>query len=280
MPSLPAKRSTASDRLRLRRSSALALIRSLARGSIDVLITDPPYSTVDRRRSPGSHLQRWFGGSLTWPQIGHVLALARPKLARGGVVFVMTNQAGLESALRAMRGAGFDEPIRVISWDKQAPGLGGGLRHQVEHILVGRVPGSRTLTGSDLVSVAAVGPNTAGRYPTQKPDGLGRALAQMADVTSRDTVVDPFCGSGALLVGAAERGATVIGSDISAYAIALARERLAVRLRGGRNGIVVRQAKPSLEGRRTAGTPAYRKSAQKRPSPVRGWLLNLWRGRP
>ncbi len=256
MRSLPAKRPSANDRVRLKRTSALSLIRSLARGSIDVLITDPPYSTVDRHRSPGSHLQRWFGGSLTWSQIGRVLALARPKLARGGVVFVMTNQAGLESALRAMRAAGFEEPIRVISWDKKAPGLGGGLRHKVEHILVGRVPGSRTLTGSDLVSVAAVGPNTTGRYPTQKPDGLGRALAKIAGVARQDTVVDPFCGSGALLVGAAERGATVIGCDISARAIALARERLLVRLRGGGNGVVVRRSSPSLEGRRRPKRPA------------------------
>lgn len=199
---------------------------------------------------------------MTWSQIGRVLRLARTRLAKDGVAFVMTNQAGLEDALRAMRAAGFEEPVRAISWDKQTPGLGGGLRHQVEHILVGRIPGSRTLTGSDLVSIAAVGPNTARRYPTQKPDGLGRALAKMARVSRRDTVVDPFCGSGALLVGAAERGATVIGSDISARAITLARERLLVRLPGGRNGVVVRRSRPSLEGRRTGGKPASRKSAQ------------------
>lgn len=262
MRSLPAKRSPATDRVRLRRTSALSLIRSLPSGSIDVLITDPPYSTVDRHRSLGSHLQRWFGRSLTWPEIGRALALAKTKFARGGVAFVMTNQAGLEDALHAMRAAGFQEPIRVIAWDKQTPGLGGGLRHQVEYVLVGRMPGSRTLAGYDLISVASVGPNTARRYPTQKPDGLGRVLAKIARVTARDTVVDPFCGSGALLVGAAERGATVIGSDTSAHAISLARERLLVRLNRGRNGIVVQRPKPSLEGRRTGGKPASRKSAQ------------------
>jgi len=210
----------------LRRGDASSLLRSLPPGSIDVLITDPPYSTVDRHSSPGSHLRRWFAGTLTWRKIAPILALARTKLAKDGVAFVMTNQAGLEDALHAMRTAGFEEPFRVIAWDKRVPGLGGGLRHQVEYILVGRVPGSRTLTGSDLISVSAVGPNTAHRYPTQKPDELGRLLAKMARVTRGDTVVDPFCGSGALLVGSAERGGTVIGSDTSARAIALARARL------------------------------------------------------
>ncbi len=122
--------------------------------------------------------------------------------------------------------------------------------------------GSRILTGADLISVPAVGPNTKRRYPTQKPDELGRLLAKIAGVKRRDTVVDPFCGSGALLVGAAERGATVIGSDTSARAIALARGRLLVGLRGGRNGLAIKRAKPSLEGRRTAGEPPFRNSAR------------------
>ena len=72
-----------------------------------VAVTDPPYATVDRHRSVGSHLQRWFRKSLTWPQIGRVLALGRSRLARDGIALVMTNQAGLEGALQAMRAAGF-----------------------------------------------------------------------------------------------------------------------------------------------------------------------------
>ncbi len=118
---------------------------------------------------------------MSWPEIGRVLATARRKLRPDGVAFVMTNGAGLREALEALEGAGF-ERVRVITWDRRSPGLGGGLRHQTEHVLVGRLPGSRTLAGSDLVSVAAVGPGTAVRYPTEKPEGLGRALARIANV--------------------------------------------------------------------------------------------------
>ena len=248
----------------LRRVDAATLLRSLPSRSIDVLITDPPYTTVDRHHSTGSHLRRWFGGSLSWDQIGRVMRIARTRLSAGGVALVMTNQAGLEGALRALRAAGFEQPARVIAWDKRTPGLGSGLRHRVEYVLVARIPGSRILTGSDLVAVAAVGPNARGRYPTQKPEALGRLLAAMAGVARTDTVVDPFCGSGALLVGAAERGAKVIGGDTSAKAVSLARERLLVRLEGGQHGVVVRRAKSSLEGRRTAGEPASRNSARGR----------------
>jgi DNA methylase len=88
------------------------------------------------------------------------------------------------------------------------------------------VPGSRTLTGVDLVSVPAVGPGTAGRYPTQKPDELGRVLARIANIGRGDVVLDPFVGSGALLVGARERGAHVIGCDIAPAALRTAKAKL------------------------------------------------------
>jgi hypothetical protein len=111
----------------------------------------------------------------------------------------MCNGDGLHDALGALQRAGFVR-VRTITWDRRFPGLGGGLRHQVEFILVGLLPGSRSLSGVDLVSVSAVGPG--------------------------DVVLDPFVGSGALLVGARERGAHVIGCDIAPAALRTAKVKL------------------------------------------------------
>jgi site-specific DNA-methyltransferase (adenine-specific) len=263
-PSAKAGGSTApANELRLYELPADQVLRTLPAHSISLLISDPPYSTVDRHGGSG-HLRRWFADSMDWPQIGRTLALGRARLRADGLAMVMTNSTGLDAAMAAMRGAGFAD-VRPMVWDRRYPGLGSGLRHQVEYILVCRMSGSRSMTGTDLVSVAAVGPGTADRYPTQKPDGLGRVLARMAGIGRADLVVDPFCGSGALLVGAAERGAKVIGSDISERAIALASKRLAAAAAEGapKAPAPTRKApKPSLEGRRTAGKPAYRNSAR------------------
>ena len=238
----------------VRRETADSLLRRLTPSSVDLLVTDPPYATVDRAPSSG-HLRAWFRGSMDWRAIGTILRLGRSRLKPTGLALVMTNQAGLQPAIRAVLAAGFVEPVRVITWDRRWPGLGTGLRHQTEFVLVGRQPGSRSLAGTDLVSVAAVGPGTADRWPTQKPDGLGRMLARMAGIGPGDIVVDPFCGSGALLVGAAERGATVTGSDISARAVRLATKRLAAAAR--------ERPPTSLVGRRRPGaTGASRKSAR------------------
>ncbi len=226
----PATRRTASTsaatlpRVHLYRLDARLVLATMPARSISVLITDPPYRTVNRSGTSG-HLQRWFAASLSWRQIGETLALARSRMRPDGVAFVMTNGEGLHDAIEALERAGFVRH-RPITWDKLAPGLGGGLRHQTETVLVGYLPGSRTLTGVDLVSVPAVGPGTAGRYPTEKPEGLGRALARIASIGPADVVIDPFCGSGALLVGARERGAMVIGCDVAAAAITRATSRL------------------------------------------------------
>jgi site-specific DNA-methyltransferase (adenine-specific) len=240
----------------LRRQPAADLLRSLPAGAIGVLLTDPPYDTVERG---SGHLRRWFAGSMSWPQIGRILALARRRMAPDGVAIVLTNSAGLAGAQAALRAAGFERQ-RLVAWDKRAPGLGGGLRHQVEYAVIGLLPGSRGLTGRDLVSVAAVGPATKGRYPTQKPIELGRQLATIANVRRGELVVDPFCGSGSLLAGAAQRGARVLGGDISARAVALARQRLTApsvaKMPAAARG------RPSLESPPSKARGAYRNSAR------------------
>ncbi len=210
---------------RLYRMPAERALAAIPAGSISVLLTDPPYTSVNRQGGRGSHLQRWFAGGLSWTEIGRILAVARRKLRSDGVAFVMTNGDGLHDALGALERAGFAR-VRTITWDRRYPGLGGGLRHQTEFVLVGLLPGSRTLTGVDLVAVSAVGPGTAGRYPTQKPDELGRILARMARIGPGDVVLDPFVGSGALLVGARELGAHVIGCDIAPAALRQAKAKL------------------------------------------------------
>ena len=236
----------------LRAERALAMIPA---GSISVLLTDPPYTSVNRHGGSTGHLRRWFRGGLSWAEIGRILAVARRRLRSDGVAFVMVNGDGLRDALGAMARAGFVR-VRTITWDRRYPGLGLGLRHQTEFVLVGFLPGSRTLTGVDLVSVAAVGPGTAGRYPTQKPDDLGRVLARMASIGPGDVVLDPFVGSGALLVGARERGATVIGCDIAPAALRLARTRLAT--------IVATPPRRSASRAETGGTSGARPKGQAR----------------
>ena len=253
-------------RVHIEKRDAREALALLPAGSISVLMTDPPYRTVDRRGG-SSKLGHWFSSSLSWRQIGDVLAIARSRMRPDGVAFVMTNPDGLREAIGAMQRADFAR-VRPITWDKVAPGLGWGLRHQTEYVLVGYLPGSRTLSGVDLVSVPAVGPNTANRYPSEKPVDLGRELARIANIGRGDHVVDPFCGSGALLIGAAERGARVTGYDVAAAAVKRASGRL-VTSPAKAPATARKVPKPSLVGRLTGGKPASRNSARGAKPPTR-----------
>jgi DNA modification methylase len=243
-----------------KRDARQALV-ALPPHSISILLTDPPYRTVDRRRTSG-HLRAWFAASLSWRQIGETLALARSRMRPDGIAFVMTNPDGLPEAIEALERAGFSR-VRPITWDKVYPGLGGGLRHQTEFVLVGYQPGSRTLVGVDLVSVRAVGPGTANRYPTEKPADLGRELARIAGISRGDFVVDPFCGSGALLIGAAERGAKVAGYDVAAKAVQRASSRLTV---GTKPAAALR---PSQSSRAKVGRTSAPSTTPRRRTPAR-----------
>lgn len=249
-------------RVSVHRTPASRLIAALPRRSVDLLLTDPPYRTVDRHG--GGHLRRWFRGSLSWSEIARLLAVVRRRLTLSGIVMVLVNEAGLPHAQAAIRRAGFARQ-RLIVWDAKVPGLGTGLRHQVAYVVAGLQPRSRTLTGRDLIGAAAVAPRARNRYPTEKPVDLGRQLAAIAGVRRGDTVVDPFCGSGNVLIGAAERGATVIAGDTSARAVRMAKERL--------SAAAAKRRRPSLDppqifGTRRSSAPS-RSRRTKRPTVAR-----------
>ena len=263
-------------RIHVYRTTADRLLGALPDGSIDLFETDPPYSSVDRQSRSG-HLRDWFPGSQSWAKIGRTLALARRKLKPTGVALVFSNGAGLPDALAAMTAAGFTD-VRTLTWNRTWPGLGFGVRHMTEFILLGRLPRSRPVNGFDLVSVAAVGPGTADHYPTAKPVELGRVLAGMVGIGPGDLVVDPFCGSGALLLGPVERGATVIGGDISSRAVRKTTGLLTDVVRGRpgttaqtpgdqRRGGRVRAGSPDLNGRLPAAArgPLPGRRAASRP---------------
>jgi len=63
------------------------------------------------------------------------------------------------------------------------------------------------------------------RYPAKMVTNLADKLLKRYAIQS-DTMLDPFCGSGELLVHAANRGLTVAGFDINPYATLLTKVRL------------------------------------------------------
>lgn len=80
---------------------------------------------------------------------------------------------------------------------------------------------------SDVWDIPYLNPKAKERvgYPTQKPIALLERIIEIS-TDAEDLVLDPFCGSGSMLVAAALSGRRAIGVDVSPEAVQLARKRL------------------------------------------------------
>ena len=63
-------------------------------------------------------------------------------------------------------------------------------------------------------------------HPTQKPVALMRWIIERMRIPRGTTIVDPYCGSGATLLAAAELGYEALGIELSPAYFAVARKRL------------------------------------------------------
>lgn len=173
---------------RLVRADVRDLLAALPAGSVDLVVTDPPYR-FDRGHT---YFRRWFPDlpDEAWPEVFRGLY----RVLRGDRhLYVFSDSRAKPVLEAAARSAGFAVKTSLI-WDKLSIGLGAGTwRPQYEFILYfekGSRPGVRRDRGNVL------GAERVFRgYPTEKPVSVLRILIEQASQPG-ELVLDPFCGSG------------------------------------------------------------------------------------
>lgn len=224
-------------------------LASLADRSIDVVITDPPYSehvhSKSRRGLAGTHVvgardeiseRRELGFEHITPAIMEACADQFARLARRWVlVFCDMESAHLWAG--ALRSTGELEYLRTCAWHK----IGGapqftGDRPAVwgEAIVCAHRPGRKRWNGGGKQGLYAI-PTAIDRdrtgldarvHTTQKPLRLMEAL--ISDFTDEEeTILDPFAGSGTTLLAARRLGRGAIGWECDAEIYEHARRCLA-----------------------------------------------------
>jgi site-specific DNA-methyltransferase (adenine-specific) len=195
----------------------LAVLPQLPAGSIDFVLTDPPYITRYRDRQGRTVANDDHDGWLA-PAFAEIYRVL--KKDSFCVSFYGWPQA--DKFLAAWRGAGF-QPVAHLVWAKTYASAEHFVRYQHEQAYVLAKGNPRpTVRIPDVLPWNYTGNRL---HPTQKPV---RSLKPVIEAFTRagDIVLDPFCGSGSTLLAADILRRRYIGIEVNAEYCRVARERL------------------------------------------------------
>ncbi len=201
---------------------AVEWLQTLNDESIDLVITDPPYESLEKHRKLGSttRLKQSKSSSNQWFSIfpnsrfedlfEQIYRVLKPN----SHFYLMCDQETMFIVKPLAEAAGF-RFWKPIVWDKCAIGMGYHYRARYEFILFFE-KGKRKLTDLSVPDVLAYKRVWRG-YPTEKPVALLEVLIKQSSLP-KETVLDPFFGSGASLIAAKNLDRCYLGCDISEYA--------------------------------------------------------------
>jgi site-specific DNA-methyltransferase (adenine-specific) len=209
---------------------AVEWLRELPGGSVDLVITDPPYESLEKHRAVGTttRLKHSKASSNDWfavfpnARFGELFAEIYRVLRKHAHFYLFCDPETMFVAKPIAEAAGF-KFWKPLIWDKRKIGMGYHYRARYECILFFE-KGKRRLANLGVPDVLEV-PRVHNGYPTEKPVPLADVLVRQSSEVG-DRVVDPFLGSGAFGVAAIEAGRAFGGSDASVKALGIARERL------------------------------------------------------
>lgn len=214
----------------LAQQDAVSWLRSLPSASVDLLITDPPYESLEKHRSVGTttRLKKSKASSNEWFPIfpNHrfleLLQECYRVLRPHTHFYLFCDQETMFVVKPLAEQCGF-KFWKPLVWDKMKIGMGYHYRARYEFILFFE-KGKRKLLDLGVPDVLAV-PRIAKGYPTEKPVELSEILVQQSSLPGQ-LVLDPFCGSGSAGVAALRHQRNFLGNDITDAAYHLTRQRL------------------------------------------------------
>ncbi|WP_436626232.1 DNA-methyltransferase [Sorangium sp. So ce136] len=229
---------------RLHEGDAIDWLRSLPEKSIDLVVTDPPYESLEKHRSIGTttRLKHSKSSSNDWFKIfpnsrfEDLFRAIWRVLKRNTHFYLFCDAETMFIAKPIAESVGF-KFWKPLVWDKKRIGMGYHYRSRCEFILFFE-KGKRKIADLSIPDVIEV-PRIINGYPTEKPVELSRILVRQSSAAG-EIVADPFVGSGSVGVAAVETGRSFLGNDVSANAVTVARDRLL--------GAISREASTAREG--------------------------------
>ena len=229
MPLVP-KITTVSRKLnqvQLHSKDAIKFLESLIPNSIDLMITDPPYESLEKHRKVGTttRLQgEWFPVVENGYFI-HFFPAAYKVMKDNTHTYLLCDQETMFCIVTMAKNAGF-KFCKFLVWDKMAISTGYHWRNSFECILFFE-KGKRRLNNNSWGDIQHI-KRLKGKqyYPTQKPvELLERLIVNSSN--EGETVIDPFMGAGSTGVAAINQKRLFIGNDVLPATVEQARRRIA-----------------------------------------------------
>src|SRR3954447_3221095 len=211
-------------------ADAVEWLRAQPAESIDLLVTDPDYESLEKHRAIGTttRLKHSKASSNDWftvfpnARFGELFTEAHRVLKRNTHLYLFCDAETMFVARPEAERAGFHF-WKPLVWDKQAIGMGYHYRARYEFILFFE-KGKRRLNNLGIADVIAV-PRVHRGYPAEKPPAVSEVLIGQSTLAG-DVVADPFMGSGSVGVAALKTGRRFRGCDLNPEAVRLTADRL------------------------------------------------------
>lgn len=227
--------------LELAQLDAVQWLKNLPSGSVDLLITDPPYESLEKHRAIGTTTRLKVSASSSNPwftvfpnaRFAELFSEVYRTLKQSSHFYLMCDQETAFIAKPIAEAAGF-KFWKPLIWDKCTIGMGYHYRARYEFVLFFE-KGKRKLNDLGIADVLTV-PRVRGGYPAEKPVALSETLILQSS-SAGDIVADPFMGSGSVGVAALKLSRRFLGNDVSDSALAHSRARFSQI--GGQEGQVI-----------------------------------------
>ncbi|MBM3820662.1 MAG: site-specific DNA-methyltransferase [Acidimicrobiia bacterium] len=214
----------------LANQDAVAWLQTLPAASVDLLITDPAYESLEKHRAVGTttRLKHSKASSNDWftifpnARFGELFAEVYRVLKDDTHFYLLCDAETMFVAKPEAERAGF-KFWKPLVWDKCTIGMGYHYRARYEFVLFFE-KGKRKLNDLGVPDVMAV-PRIRGGYPAEKPPEVAEILIKQSSEPG-DVVCDPFMGSGSVGVASLRLGRRFIGNDLNAEAVRIASQRL------------------------------------------------------
>jgi site-specific DNA-methyltransferase (adenine-specific) len=209
---------------------AVEWLREQPAESIDLLITDPAYESLEKHRAIGTttRLKHSKASSNDWFKVfpnvrfGELFREAFRVLKRNTHFYLLCDAETMFVAKPVAEQAGF-RFWKPLVWDKRTIGMGYHYRARYEFVLFFE-KGKRRLNDLGVADVITV-PRIHGGYPAEKPTELAEVLINQSSQPN-EIVADPFMGSGSVGVAALRLGRRFRGNDLNPDALKVATQRL------------------------------------------------------